>query len=173
MLPPSHLPSHSFIRSSARTQPNLSHHHAFVGRRQAIGAENARPIEYPSPLFQCTTGVFAGQTIRAQVTEIQKADVGRKSVVTYLPILDQLIPCSATGTPRLKIDAPWIHRLLLSSKFGKSPLLTDALNERLITGIHPFYFTFVCSPHSIGQQVSLASFNPQVSSAISRCSSLH
>lgn len=67
-----------FPRKQAQAQPNISHHQAFVGRRQAIGAQNARSIEHQSPYFQCNTGVFSGQTIRAEVTEIQKADVGRK-----------------------------------------------------------------------------------------------
>ena len=57
---------------------NASHDQAFVGRRQAIGAQNARQVEHSAPLFRCTSGMFNGQTIRAEVKEIQKADVGRK-----------------------------------------------------------------------------------------------
>ena len=46
-----------------------------------VAARNARRIEYVlSVHVQCDTGMFAGRTIRAEVNEVQKANVGRKCV---------------------------------------------------------------------------------------------
>lgn len=73
-----YTPGSGFARATAQPQPNVSHNQAFTSRRQQIGAQNARQVQYEAPIFRCTTGIFSGQTIRAEVKEIQKADVGRK-----------------------------------------------------------------------------------------------
>jgi hypothetical protein len=78
---PAHYASDQWFPRSSSGQPHpihAPHHQAFVGRPQTIGAQNARQVEQSLSLFHCTTGMFDGQTIRAEVTEIQKADVGRK-----------------------------------------------------------------------------------------------
>jgi hypothetical protein len=50
-----------------------------VGPNQLLAARNARRVEYPPSIYiPCDTGMFAGRTIRAEVKEIQKANVGRK-----------------------------------------------------------------------------------------------
>jgi len=44
-------------------------------------SSNAQRIEYaPGGYVSCSTGTFAGRTIRAEVIEVQKANVGRKCV---------------------------------------------------------------------------------------------
>lgn len=62
-------------------RPNPAHNQALVGSNQRIAASNARRIEYaPGGYVSCGTGMFAGRTIRAEVIEVQKANVGRKYV---------------------------------------------------------------------------------------------
>ena len=62
-------------------RPNPAHNQALVGSNQRIAASNARRIEYaPGGYVSCGTGMFSGRTIRAEVIEIQKANVGRKCV---------------------------------------------------------------------------------------------
>jgi hypothetical protein len=52
-----------------------------LGSNQLVAARNARRIVYPPNVYiQCDTGMFAGRTIRAEVNEVQKANVGRKYV---------------------------------------------------------------------------------------------
>jgi len=60
-------------------RPNPAHNQALVGQNQRIAAGNARRIEYaPGGYVSCGTGMFSGRTIRAEVIEVQKANVGRK-----------------------------------------------------------------------------------------------
>ena len=62
-------------------RPNPAHNHDMFGPSQRMAGRNAKPIAYPSNIhIQCDTGMFAGRTIRAEVKEIQKANVGRKCV---------------------------------------------------------------------------------------------
>ena len=62
-------------------RPNPAHSQAMVGPNQRAAASNARVVEYPPSVYiPCDTGMFAGRTIRAEVNEIQKANVGRKCV---------------------------------------------------------------------------------------------
>jgi hypothetical protein len=62
-------------------RPNPTHTQVMIGHNHPLAASSARTIEYPSePHISCGAGVFAGRTIRAEVTEIQKANVGRKCV---------------------------------------------------------------------------------------------
>jgi len=56
-----------------------SHGQDVVRHNLPMGASTARRIQpAPSEYITCDTGMFAGRTIRARVTEIQKANVGRK-----------------------------------------------------------------------------------------------
>ena len=62
-------------------QPNPAHNQAMVGSSQRVAASNARRIAHlPGGYVLCGTGMFAGRTIRAEVNEVQKANVGRKCV---------------------------------------------------------------------------------------------
>jgi hypothetical protein len=47
-----------------------------------VAAENPRrPMLPPNVYINCDTGIFAGRTIRGEVNEIQKANVGRRCVL--------------------------------------------------------------------------------------------
>jgi len=60
-------------------RPNPAHSQPVAGPNQRTAASNARRIQYaPGGYISCYTGMFAGRTIRAEVNEIQKANVGRK-----------------------------------------------------------------------------------------------
>lgn len=51
-----------------------------------LSVNTAKPIGPPGPGFiQCDAGMFAGRTIRAEVNEVQKANVGKKCVLFRLP----------------------------------------------------------------------------------------
>jgi len=50
-----------------------------VGHHQRLPASSARRIEHvPGGYVACGAGMFVGRTIRAEVVEVQKANVGRK-----------------------------------------------------------------------------------------------
>jgi hypothetical protein len=67
-------------------RPNPAHSQAMVGPTQRMAANNARRIEYvPGGYIPCGTGMFTGRTIRAEVNEVQKANVGRKCVFVVTP----------------------------------------------------------------------------------------
>jgi hypothetical protein len=59
-------------------RPDPSHNQAMFGASQRLAASSARRIYAPGSYVSCGTGIFAGLTIRAEVTEVQKANVGRK-----------------------------------------------------------------------------------------------
>jgi hypothetical protein len=60
-------------------RPNPVHNHDMFGPNQLVAGRKAKTIAYPPhPYIQCDTGMFAGRTIRAEVNEVQKANVGRK-----------------------------------------------------------------------------------------------
>ena len=62
-------------------RPNPAHSQDMVGPNQRVAANNARRIEHlPGGYVACGTGMFASRTIRAEVHEVQKANVGRKCV---------------------------------------------------------------------------------------------
>jgi hypothetical protein len=62
-------------------RPNPVHSQAMLGFNQLAASRNARRVEYPPGVYiQCDTGTFAGRTIRAEMNEVQKANVGRKYV---------------------------------------------------------------------------------------------
>jgi len=72
---------------SYSSSQNISHHHRpnpahsqdMVGPNHAAAARNARVVQYPPSIYiPCDNGMFSGRTIRAEVHEIQKANVGRK-----------------------------------------------------------------------------------------------
>ena len=68
-------------------RPNPAHNQAMFGPNQRLAANNARRVEYaPGSYITCGTGIFAGQTIRAEVVEVQKANVGRKCVLIVHPM---------------------------------------------------------------------------------------
>ena len=65
-------------------RPNPALTQAMVGPHQRITASNARRIEYvPGGYVSCGAGMFANRTVRAEVKEIQKANVGRKYVLVF------------------------------------------------------------------------------------------
>lgn len=62
-------------------RPNPALSHLMVGHNQSLAASSARRIEPVSDGYiSCGAGMFVGRTIRAEVKEIQKANVGRKCV---------------------------------------------------------------------------------------------
>ena len=82
---------HSYSSSSQNVhhhhRPNPAHNQTMVGPNQRVAASNARRIEYmPGAYISCCTGIFAGRTIRAEVVEVQKANVGRKCVSVVYPM---------------------------------------------------------------------------------------
>ena len=66
-------------------RPNPAHSQTMVGPNQRTAANNARPIYSPDSDIPCSTGIFATRTIHAVVSEIQKANVGRKCVSVLTP----------------------------------------------------------------------------------------
>ena len=66
---------------------------------QHLAANSSQRVEYPpSSYVSCGTGVFANQTIRAEVIEIQKANVGKECVAVCSP--HECYPTWATFTFR-------------------------------------------------------------------------
>ena len=60
--------------------PNLTHGQFMLGSNQLAAARTPRIECAPSVYIRCDTGMFAGCTIRAEVNEVQKANMGRKCV---------------------------------------------------------------------------------------------
>jgi hypothetical protein len=73
-------PNHSYPSSSQNLhyQHRPAHNQGYVGNNQRLGT-NPRRIEYmDGGYIFCGAGMFTGRTIRAEVEEVQKANVGRK-----------------------------------------------------------------------------------------------
>jgi len=88
-----------------------------VGPNQRMAASNARRIEYaPGGYVSCGTGMFANRTIRAQVNEIQKANVGRKSVFF--------------ATPKVPRDTDRFHIVMLNTFVDMLRLKIDVRSTR-------------------------------------------
>ena len=74
-FPSSSQTVHHFHRS------NPAHTQVMIGHNQRLTPNIPRRIEHlDGGYISCGTGRFTGRTIRAEVREIQKANVGRKCV---------------------------------------------------------------------------------------------
>lgn len=158
--PPPHLPpSHSEVmlrstdghqsRSSQdvhhQHRPNPAHSQAMFGPTQLMAARNAPRVEYPPSIYiPCDTGMFSGRTIRAEVNEVQKANVGRKYVfrcratrLEPLPFFEtEYLPTFFVDMQHPKIDVPSTRRQSQSSGYStfELPRMAHPKRQRSITG---------------------------------------
>lgn len=56
-----------------------------VGHNQRLGGDPRRIEHVDGGYILCGAGIFTGRTIRAEVEEVQKANVGRKCVFILEP----------------------------------------------------------------------------------------